>query len=607
MSHVQSSTTPEVSAPGAHWTGRGVLFRLWSPQAQRAIVRLDPGGDAREIGMSPAPGGYWEAFVEDASPGDRYLFSAGSGFFPDPASRHQPDGVHEPSAVVDLTFEWSDSGWRGTPRRDLVFYELHVGTFTETGTLEAVERQLERLEDLGVTAIELMPLAQFPGDRNWGYDGVYPWAVQNSYGGPRALQHLVDACHRHGLALFLDVVYNHLGPEGNYLGQFGPYFTERYRTPWGDAVNFDDAWNEGVRDYFIESALSWFRDFHVDGLRLDAVHAIFDHSAYPFLQELADRTARLGSELGRTLHLVAESDLNDPKLLRSPDAGGYGLDAQWSDDFHHAVHALLTGERDGYYEDFGELWHLEKSLRDVFVYDGRPSRHRRRRHGAPAGNLDATRFVVAIQNHDQVGNRMMGDRLGSLVSFEKQKLAAGLMLLSPFLPLIFMGEELAATSPFLYFTSHSDPDLVKGVREGRRDEFSAFAWQGEPPDPQSPETFERSRIDHVAGPRSRAAIMSRFYQALLTLRRNNDALRERDRRLVEVRHTGRRLELIRRSGGGNGLTIVFNLGEEPLEPDVSTGKTIFDSSSAEWMEGGEDDHHAGKLAPHSFVIVQDDP
>lgn len=599
------SLSSDRPVPGAHIVDGGVLFRLWSPEAEKATLRIEQDGIQRDLFMTHADEEYWEIHVEDAEPGDRYLLSVGDDFFPDPASRSQPDGVHAPSEVVDLSFEWRDRSWRGIPREYLVFYELHAGTFTTEGTLDAIEPHLDRLGELGITALELMPVAQFPGERNWGYDGVYPWSVQNSYGGPRALQRLVDRSHARGIAVFLDVVYNHLGPEGNYLAQFGPYFTGRYRTPWGDAVNFDGPWSDGVRAYFIESALSWLRDFHIDGLRLDAVHAILDHSSYPFLRELADRTNELEQQLGRPCHLIAESDRNDPILLRSPEMGGYGLDAQWSDDFHHSVHALLTGEREGYYEDFGSLWHLEKSLGDVFVYDGRHSTHRKRRHGASAGGLDGSRFVIAIQNHDQVGNRMHGERLASLVSFEHQKLAAGLLLLSPYLPLIFMGEEMGETAPFLYFTSHSDPDLVQGVRSGRKEEFASFSWRDEPPDPQDVDTFLRSRIDHTKRSDGPGSILHALYHDLLKLRRSKPALRETDRHFTELHREENRLDLIRKSRVGNTIVASFNLGDETVASTETPGlQPIFSSTGFEAGRASGSRASGTGLAPYSFSVYE---
>jgi maltooligosyltrehalose trehalohydrolase len=595
-------------APGAHLLPGGrCLFRVWSPDAEEVLLHLIRDGEVDDRAMEPSGSGVWELIVDQVVPGQRYLFSAGGDFFPDPASRFQPDGVHEPSAVIDVSYDWTDHSWRGTPREDLVLYEIHVGTFTREGTFRAVTGHLDRLRDLGITAIELMPVAQFAGERNWGYDGACPWAVQNSYGGPAELQRLVDACHRRGLAIILDVVYNHLGPEGNYLTQFGPYFTDRYLTPWGDAINFDGEWSDGVRRYFIENALYWLDEMHFDGLRLDAVHAIPDASACHFLRELASEVRSLESRLGRRLHLIAESDLNDPVLLRSPEVGGYGLDAQWSDDFHHALHAFLTGEREGYYADFGEVWHLEKALRDIFVYDGRHSPHRKRRHGAPACGLDGSRFVIATQNHDQVGNRMKGERSSVLLSFEELKLSAGLLLLSPHIPLIFMGEEVAEESPFLYFTSHSDPDLVEAVREGRKREFATFAWKGEPPDPQHESTLASSTVDHGRAESGRGAIMHTFYRELLILRNRYAEIRDFDRRSISVRRLGERLDVVRYDELDPSLVISYNLSKQPVERPLDLlgerSSVVFSSSESRWMENDDDESDDGLLlAPRSFTM-----
>src|SRR6185503_2081252 len=397
---------------------------------------------------------------------------------------------------LDLRFDWQDQTWKGLPLPDYLIYELHVGTFTAEGTFDAAISYLDGLRELGITAIELMPVAQFPGNRNWGYDGVYPYAVQNSYGGPLALKRLVQACHERGLAAILDVVYNHLGREGNYLRELGHYFTDRYRTPWGDAVNFDGPHSDEVRRFFIENALYWITEFHFDALHLDAAHPIFEHSARPFLAELSEAVHRRGEELHRLVYLIPEISMNDVRLILPRQQGGCGCDAQWNDDFHHSLHTLLTGERTGYYQDFGRIEHLVKSLREGFVYTGQDSQYRQRRHGNSARAVPSRRFVICCQNHDQVGNRQLGERLSQLVSFEDLKLAAAVVLLSPCIPLLFMGEEYGETAPFLYFISHSDPDLIEAVRQGRRAEFAAFDWRGEVPDPQDEATFLSAKLRH---------------------------------------------------------------------------------------------------------------
>jgi len=474
---------------------------------------------ARAVPLQPHDDGYHEVTVDGVDPGMRYLYELdGAKRRPDPASRFQPDGVHHASAVVDPAFPWTDTGWQGLPLSAYVLYELHVGTFTTEGTFEAVIPHLESLKQLGVTAVELMPVAQFPGSRNWGYDGVHPFAVQNSYGGPDGLRRLVDACHARGLAVVLDVVYNHLGPEGNYLGEFGPYFTDRYHTPWGLAVNFDGPSNAGARRFVIENALAWITDYHIDALRLDALHAIFDASEEHILAELSRTVTDVADSLGRGVCLIGESDLNDSTLIRSRAQHGYGLAAQWNDDFHHALHAILTGERSGYYEDFGGLEHLAAAFAGGYVYAGQPSAFRGRRHGNESADVPPERFVVFHQNHDQVGNRALGDRLSQLVSFEALKLAAAATILSPFLPLLFMGEEYGETAPFLYFVSHTDAQLVEAVRTGRREEFAAFGWQEELPDPQGEATFERSRLNHRLADVEPGRTLRAFYQELLRIR-----------------------------------------------------------------------------------------
>jgi maltooligosyltrehalose trehalohydrolase len=487
--------------------------------------------------MQAGADGWWTATVEAAGPGSDYGFLLdGQGPFPDPRSFWQPDGVHGLSRVVDhAAFRWTDGGFQAPPLGAALLYELHVGTFTPEGTFDAAIGKLDHLVHLGVTHVELMPVNEFPGARGWGYDGVGLFAPHHAYGGPDGLKRFVNACHARGLAVLLDVVYNHLGPSGNYLGRYAPYFSRRYTTPWGDAVNFDGPDSDEVRRFFCDNARMWLRDYHCDGLRLDAVHAICDTAAQPFLEQLALEVDALQAQLGRHLVLIPESDLNDPRLLWSRERGGYGLDAQWSDDFHHALHTVLTGERDGYYRDFGALSDLAQALRQAFVYDGRYSAHRRRRHGRAPTGLGGHRFVGYLQNHDQVGNRARGERLSHLVSLGRLKIGAALVLTSPFVPMLFQGEEWGASTPFQYFTDHQEPELAKAVREGRRREFAAFGWQPEDvPDPQAPETFQRSKLRWQELVHPPHAEILEWHRRLIRLRRAEPALS--DGRLERV-HT----------------------------------------------------------------------
>lgn len=543
--------------------GDACAFRVWAPYHERVQVRLHD--NDRVVPLAPGERGYHEAVVNDVRPGSRYsLVLSDATELPDPASRSQPDGVHGSSEIVTSHFEWQDSGWRGLALQDYVIYELHVGTFTPEGTFDAVIPRLQALREIGITAIELMPIAQFPGTRNWGYDGVFPFAAQNSYGGLSGLKRLVDAAHRAGLAIVLDVVYNHLGPEGNHLPQFGGYFTDRYRTPWGDALNFDGPGSDEVRAFFIASARQWLEECRIDALRLDAVHAIIDQSAYPFLHELADVVRTLARDLDRNVLLIAESDLADPRLIRDPPHGGMHMHAQWLDDFHHALHALLTGERDGYYEDYGTLAHFARAWRDGFVYAGEYSRFRGRRHGRPAPDIAPAQFVVFAQNHDQIGNRLAGDRLAALAPFNALQLAAAATILSPFTPLLFMGEEYGDPAPFPYFVSHGDPDLVEAVRRGRTEEFAAFGWQAEPPDPQGEETFRSAILDWSRRERGDHARLLALYRHLLELRRTVSLLTRWEQSTISVTEplVGQSLLQVRRSANGNELVLIFNFSAE---------------------------------------------
>lgn len=498
-------------------------FNVWAPAAHKVAIRIGQSAHALEL----QDHGWWSRDVEDAGPGTDYAFEIDDGKpVPDPRSPWQPFGVHGPSRIVDHSaFQWTDRNWRAKPLSSAIIYELHVGTLTPAGTFRGVLECLDHLVNLGVTHVELMPVNEFSGDWGWGYDGVDLYAPHHAYGTPDDLKALVNACHAKGLAVLLDVVYNHFGPAGNHLGQFGPYFTDAYRTPWGPAVNLDHAGSLEVRRFFRDNALMWLRDYHFDGLRLDAVHAFVDPSAIHFLEFLSCEVDALASKLGRQFVLIAESDLNNPRIVTSREANGYGIDAQWSDDFHHALHTVLTGERTGYYEDFGSLAQLAKALQHAFVYDGIYSRHRGRLHGRPAIGLSGHHFLGYAQNHDQVGNRAQGERLSRLVSIGRQKIAAALVLTSPFIPMLFQGEEFGASTPFLYFTQHEDPELGTSVSEGRRSEFKAFGWDPEQvPDPQDPATFKRSKLRwHEVRDEPHASLLQ-WHKDLIAFRHAHSAL-----------------------------------------------------------------------------------
>jgi maltooligosyltrehalose trehalohydrolase len=597
-------------------------FLVWAPYEGGRKVQLQCDGEDA-VPMEAEQGGYHRLVLSKVAPGTRYRFIlSGNKARPDPASRFQPEGVHGPSAVVDPSFPWTDDTWLNFPLAQYVFYELHAGAFSEAGTLGAIIPRLGDLRDLGVTAIELMPLAQFPGRRNWGYDGVFPFAVQNSYGGPRALKQLVNAAHGEGLAVVLDVVYNHLGPEGNYLRDFGPYFTGRYKTPWGEALNFDGPDSDEVRRFFIENALYWVGEFHVDALRLDAIHEMVDSSARPFVQELASAVHERSTFLGRPAYVIAESDLNDVRVIQPKDRGGLACDAQWSDNFHHALHGLLTGEHDSYYQDFGTLGHLATAFTEGFVYSEQYSQFRRRRHGNSARGAPGERFVVCSQNHDQIGNRAQGDRLSTLVDFESLKLAAGAVLFSPYLPLLFMGEEYGETSPFLYFTEHGDPDLIDAVRRGRTEEFAAFSWQGEVPDPQDEGTFLRCRLTPEASRSQSQWLLRDFYRELIRLRRNIPALSHLAMEQCQAQPLNEQALLIRRWHGSSQVLLLLHFSRAGSDLTISLPEgnwvKVVHSADPHWNGTGDVppvlagptvkcrtiDKCRITLAPRSFVLYE---
>lgn len=506
---------------------------VWAPNKEDITVVLEEGG---RIPLKKNEYGFWNGKTEALLDGQRYKISIDEQVpIPDPVSVFQPLGVHGYSEVVDLqSYGWTDQEWKNPTQEEYIIYELHVGTFTAEGTFDALIYKLDYLKDLGINAIELMPVAQFPGERNWGYDGVYPFAVQNSYGGPRGLQRLVDACHKKKLAVILDVVYNHLGPEGNYLEAYGPYFTDKYHTPWGKAVNVDDAYCDGVRQYIIENMLMWFRDFHIDALRLDAVHAIKDFGAKHILSAMREAADELGRLTGQHYYLIGECDLNDVRYIRHPKDDGYGLHGQWIDEFHHALRVSVGEQGLGYYADFESITHLAKSFTETYVYNGIYSPHRKKTFGNKAIGAKGEQFIVFSQNHDQVGNRMLGERSSVLYSKGLQKVMVTAVLAAPYLPMFFMGEEYGETKPFQYFVSHTDKELAKAVQEGRRKEFEQFQRGGEAPDPMSKETFDRSKLNWRLLESETHMAIFQFYKTLIALRKSHSAWRTLDRLRVKT-------------------------------------------------------------------------
>jgi len=566
----------KMKKPGAIYQGtNNCVFTVWAPEKED--VKLHLVSPAEEmVAMQKDEDGYFRATV-NASPGSRYFYHINGKDFPDPASFFQPEGVHGPSAVVNLYD--SNIHLHGQqerlPLKDMIFYELHVGTFTTEGTFEAIIPLLDDLLETGINTIELMPVSQFPGGRNWGYDGVFPYAVQNSYGGPAGLQKLVAACHERGMAVFLDVVYNHLGPEGNYLSQFGPYFTDQYCTPWGDAINFDRDWSDGVKDYFIGNMLYWLEYYNLDGLRLDAVHCIMDNSAENFWDIACKEVNILQQKLGRAFYLIAESDLNDPKVVKDPAVGGWAMSAQWLDDFHHALYVLLDKGGKERYVDFGSMEQLAKAYKDGFVHSGEYVSFRKRRHGSSSAGMSGDKFVAFNQNHDQVGNRIGGERLSLLIDFERQKLAAACLLLSPYIPLLFMGEEYGEDNPFFYFVSHSDKQLIEAVRTGRRKEFESFIKAGEEfPDPQDEVTFERSRLQWEKRKQGKYKVMLGWYKALIGLRQNHEVLQHHGKGGLHANIIEEKVMMLHRQtqDGKAHLIALFNFSEDEVSVSVPSFK-----------------------------------
>jgi maltooligosyltrehalose trehalohydrolase len=587
--------------------------RLWAPLAAQVSILIED----RELTLARVDEryGYWCLRTDQIKALDKYSFEInplnGDETLDraDPASLFQEEGPHGCSTAFDVNaFSWTDADWKGVGLNDLIIYELHTGTFTPNGDFAAIETKLDYLIGLGITAIEIMPVAQFSGNRNWGYDGVFPFAVQNTYGGPLALQHLVNACHAKGLAVILDVVYNHVGPEGNYFSDFGNYFTDKYNTPWGKAINFDDAGCDAVRDFFIENALMWFRDFHIDALRLDAVHAIKDFSPVHILSEIKTHTEKLSQFTGRAYQLIVELDLNDDRYIRHQSQYGYGMDAQWVDEFHHALRVCTGQTKEGYYSDFNGVADLAKSYQDAYVYTGQYSAHRQKKFGMPVQDASGAKFVVFSQNHDQVGNRMLGERSSTLVSFEMLKVMAAAVFCSPFLPLIFMGEEWAESNPFQFFVSHTDEELVEAVRKGRKAEFAAFHNNGDTPDPQDESTFERSKLDWKKIGESKHQIMLSYYKKLITLRKQHPVLAHLNRESVYAEaFSEKNCLVLKRWKDSEEVIVLFNFSKQKqmlsIHPAFQQASVLLDSALLKW--GGPNPESNGISADGQVTLFSE--
>jgi maltooligosyltrehalose trehalohydrolase len=577
-------------------------FTVWAPNAKKMSLEI---GEQSYTMIGPDDRGWWGAKVDNVGAGTDYAFLLNdeTTAYPDPRGRWQPNGVHGPSRVVDhKAFQWTDKTWQGPPLTGAVIYELHIGTFTQEGTFDAAIERLPYLFELGITHIEVMPVAAFPGAFGWGYDGVALFAVRHPYGGPDGLKRFVDACHAHGIGVLIDVVYNHFGPVGNYANNFGPYLTSNHRTPWGDAVNFEGPGSDEVRRFFCDNALMWMRDYHVDGLRLDAVHEFMDRSAIHFMEQLSAEVDVLSSTLGRRLVLIAESDLNDPRVVTPREARGYGMDAQWSDDFHHALFTILHEDQGkGYYDDFGSFANLAKSMTSAFVYDGAYSSYRNRSHGRPVGGLSAHHFVAFIQNHDQIGNRAIGDRLEHIVGMDRAKVAAGLVLTSPFIPMLFQGEEFAASTPFQYFADHEDGEMRKAVSDGRKREFAAFGWDAaDIPDPESVETFNRSKLNWNEVREGQHAEMLRWTTDLIRIRRKSFSLNDGDLGHTHVDFDEQKRWMAVDRGQ---VKILCNLGEGAAQFDIPDRYALLLASNADvFVEDGKT-----SLPPGSLAIFSAEP
>jgi maltooligosyltrehalose trehalohydrolase len=580
---------------------------VWAPLAEAVTLHIISPAE-RKLAMEKNDFGHFSITLQDVTPGTRYFYILGDGTdLPDPASHYQPEGVHGPSEVVfHDQFAWEDQHWSGYPLRELIIYELHTGTFTDEGTFDGIISRLDDLAEMGINAIEVMPVAQFPGNRNWGYDGVFPYAAQNSYGGPEGLKRLVNACHLKGISVILDVVYNHLGPEGNYFGHYGHYFTDAYHVPWGDAINYDHEWSDGVREYFLNNISHWFENYHIDGLRLDAIHTIFDSSGTHILEAFNVRADNLRKKLGRPLFLIAESDLNDPKVVRHPKSGGYGFDAQWLDDFHHALYVLIDPSGIQRYRDFGRMEQLAKAFTHGFVFSGEYVDFRKRRYGKSSAGISGDRFVVFINNHDQIGNRVRGERLAQLTDFERLKLGVAALLLSPYVPMLFMGEEYGEDVPFQYFISHSDTALIEAVREGRKKEFAEYKDNAEPEDAFAEKTFNDCKLKWSKRNDGRHNILLQWHKRLIALRRNHPILCNFEKASLQafvINQQG--IAVYRESPDGReSMYCVFNFSDQPIAWRLPKGNwhRLLDSSVFPGIDTGNVIPGDVSIAPASAAV-----